>query len=132
MSSDDAAREAVQWGYRNVRWYREGLSGWRGTDRATAVADADWIDQMITDGAVVLDTRSPADYAAGHLPGARNIPVENLIANPEAALPDLPFGKTTSLILLATGAPQASHYQATEALRNAAYTRISLSSNGAE
>lgn len=35
--------------------------------------------RLINDsGAVVLDVRPPADYAAGHLPNARNIPLAEL------------------------------------------------------
>ncbi len=30
-------------------------------------------------GALILDVRSPEEYAAGHIPGARNLPLEQLL-----------------------------------------------------
>ena len=36
--------------------------------------------QMVSDGAVLLDVRSPEEYAEGHLPGAINLPVGELRA----------------------------------------------------
>jgi phage shock protein E len=34
--------------------------------------------QLITDGATILDVRSPAEFSDGHIPGAVNIPVDQL------------------------------------------------------
>ena len=34
--------------------------------------------QLVADGAVLLDVRSPAEFAAGHVDGALNIPVQEL------------------------------------------------------
>jgi len=46
--------------------------------------------RLINDsGAVVLDVRSPADFAAGHLPNARNIPLAEL----DKRVGELPAGK---------------------------------------
>ncbi|MGJ7908629.1 rhodanese-like domain-containing protein [Actinopolyspora sp. H202] len=33
-------------------------------------------------GAEVLDVRSPEEYAQGHVPGARNVPLEQLLRTP--------------------------------------------------
>ncbi len=41
-------------------------------------------------GAVFLDARFPADYAAGHIPGARNIPPDLFADQVEALLADGP------------------------------------------
>ena len=35
----------------------------------------------------VVDVRGPGDWAAGHVPGARSVPLPELIADPKAALP---------------------------------------------
>lgn len=34
--------------------------------------------QWVEDGAVLLDVRTPTEFAAGHLPGAVNIPLQDL------------------------------------------------------
>ena len=34
--------------------------------------------KLVAGGAMLLDVRSPAEFASGHLPGAINIPVESL------------------------------------------------------
>ena len=34
--------------------------------------------RMVADGAVLLDVRSPAEFASGHVDGALNIPVQEL------------------------------------------------------
>ena len=34
--------------------------------------------QLVEDGARLVDVRSPAEYASGHIPGAINIPVQEL------------------------------------------------------
>ncbi len=37
--------------------------------------------QLIEDGAVVLDVRTPMEFELGHIPGAINIPIEKLREN---------------------------------------------------
>ncbi len=55
--------------------------------------------RLINDtGAVVLDVRAPAEFAGGHLPNARNIPLEEL----DKRLAELPSGKPL-LICCASG-----------------------------
>lgn len=34
--------------------------------------------QMVNAGAALIDVRTPAEYAAGHIEGSRNIPVQEL------------------------------------------------------
>lgn len=36
--------------------------------------------QLVGDGALLVDVRSPAEFGSGHLAGARNIPVNQLAA----------------------------------------------------
>lgn len=50
----------------------------------TPVASIDWreahalIDATQSPGAILLDVRQPQEYAAGHMPGAKLIPVGEL------------------------------------------------------
>jgi len=56
--------------------------------------------RLINDShAIVLDVREPAEFAAGHLPNARNIPLAELAAR----VGDLPQGKPV-LVCCASGA----------------------------
>ena len=36
------------------------------------------MEDYISRGAVVLDVRTPGEYAGGHVPGSKNIPLQNL------------------------------------------------------
>ena len=38
--------------------------------------------QMVKNGAIIVDVRSKAEYAQGHIKGSKNIPLPNLSANP--------------------------------------------------
>lgn len=40
----------------------------------------DQAHRMVAEGALLVDVRSPAEFAAGHLPGALNIPVHEIEA----------------------------------------------------
>ena len=51
---------------------------------------------MNRDKAVVIDVCEPGEYAAGHINGARNVPLAQL----EAQLPSVVKSKTTPLILV--------------------------------
>lgn len=42
-----------------------------------------------TAGAVLIDVRTEAQYAAGHLQGAKNIPMSEVLKNPYRAAPDI-------------------------------------------
>lgn len=39
-------------------------------------------NQLVKDGATIVDVRSKAEYAQGHIKGAKNIPLPNLSTNP--------------------------------------------------
>jgi len=39
---------------------------------------------LVDTGALLLDVRTPAEFEAGHLPGAINLPLPKLTANPAA------------------------------------------------
>jgi rhodanese-related sulfurtransferase len=59
-----------------------------GTDRASldAVCAEELLAKMREEGVVVLDVRPEEEYRAGHIPGARSVPVERL----EVYLEELP------------------------------------------
>lgn len=46
--------------------------------------------QLVKDGAIILDVRTPGEYAGGHISGSLNIPVQNL---QNASLSELKKGK---------------------------------------
>jgi rhodanese-related sulfurtransferase len=50
--------------------------GWMNVGDVTAFKDA-----VAASGALVIDVRQPEEYAAGHIPGAVNIPLRELAAN---------------------------------------------------
>ena len=62
--------------------------------RLAVETDADDVGSAIRDGDadfVLLDARSPAAYAAGHLPGALSLPHATIDAAAASALPDRPL-----------------------------------------
>lgn len=66
---------------------------------------------LVRDGALLLDVRTPEEFADGHLPGARNIPVGDL----SARLGELPRDRTV-VVYCHSGARSA---RATATLREA-------------
>lgn len=38
-------------------------------------------NQLVKDGAIIVDVRSKAEYAQGHIKGSKNIPLPNLNSN---------------------------------------------------
>lgn len=39
-------------------------------------------NQLVKDGALIVDVRSKAEYAGGHIKGSKNIPLPNISTNP--------------------------------------------------
>jgi len=37
--------------------------------------------QLMNDGAIIVDVRTPGEYAGGHIKGSRNIPLQSLTQN---------------------------------------------------
>ena len=68
-------------------------------------------------GAVLLDVRTPQEYAQGHLPGSRNIPLDE-IGQAAEAVTDL---NTPLFIYCHSGARSA---QATAALRRMGFQHV--------
>ena len=55
--------------------------------RATLVP-TDKASALLAQGGVVVDVRTASEFASGHLPGAANIPVDELAARIATAVPD--------------------------------------------
>lgn len=53
------------------------------------------VHALVDQGALLLDVRSPAEFAEGHLAGAINIPVQEL----ESRLAELPADKTREVLV---------------------------------
>ena len=54
-----------------------GCSSSSGSDSVSTVAPAEFVSAMAEPGTVVVDVRTAAEYAAGHVDGAVNIDVES-------------------------------------------------------
>ncbi|TCP09022.1 rhodanese-like domain-containing protein [Caldimonas thermodepolymerans] len=87
----------------------------RGT-RAGAVSTAQAVLLINREKAVVVDVSEPAEYAAGHVAGARNIPFGSL----EGAR-ELPSNKSLPIIVVCPTGARASRAAAT--LRNSGYEK---------
>ena len=70
-----------------------------------------------TPGAVLLEVRTPAEYAEGHLPGSRNLPLQVL----EQAGQALPDRETPVFVYCRSG---ARSHQAQGILRQMGFTRV--------
>lgn len=62
--------------------------------------------QRVAAGAILLDVRTPAEFAGGHLPGAKNIPVQDLAAR----MRELPEGASV-VVYCRSGARSAAAAQ---------------------
>ena len=69
--------------------------------------------------AVLLDVRSPEEYASGHLQGARNIPHDRIEAEITSAAPD----KSAPVILYCRSGRRAD--TALKAMRSMGYENVS-------
>lgn len=73
--------------------------------------------KLVADGAVLVDVRSPDEFATKHLDGAVNIPVEDLASKDVGA-------KDKPMVLYCTHGRRSA--QAAETLRGRGYTRVYL------
>lgn len=51
------------------------------------------------DAGCIIDVRSPAEYKSGHIPGAKNIPLNQIAGN----LPEMLSGRTKAIIVCKSG-----------------------------
>ncbi|HSU76183.1 MAG TPA: rhodanese-like domain-containing protein [Burkholderiales bacterium] len=75
--------------------------------------------------AVILDVRDPAEFAAGHVLGARNVPLARL----DAPAPDLLKRKERPVIVYCDGRGDRAG-KAAAALKKAGFTRVTHLSGG--
>jgi phage shock protein E len=75
------------------------------------------IKSLINNGALLVDVRSPAEFAAGHIPGARNIPVDEL----ERRVSELGDPSTAIIVYCRSGARSGS---ARSVLKGRGYSRV--------
>jgi rhodanese-related sulfurtransferase len=72
----------------------------RGGGRANSVGPSEAVRLMNREKAVVVDIREPAEYAAGHITGSRNVPLAQIEGAKE-----LPTNKALPVVVVcATGA----------------------------
>lgn len=75
------------------------------------------VAQALTQGAKVIDVRSPAEYAQGHYPGSVNIPVDKLTSR----LKSIGATNQTIIVYCASGARSA---MASRTLKASGYARV--------
>lgn len=74
-------------------------------------------NELLKDGGMIMDVRSKAEFAGGHIKGSKNIPLPNLSANP-----GIPKDKNKPIITCcASGMRSAS---AKSLLQSKGYTRV--------
>lgn len=74
-------------------------------------------NQLLKEGGVIVDVRSKAEYAGGHIKGSKNIPLPNLNSNP-----GIPKDKNKPIITCcASGMRSAS---AKSLLKSQGYTNV--------
>lgn len=57
---------------------RESAAAASATSEPSVIVDVEEARRLVARGVKVLDVRTPAEFAAGHLPGALNIPYDEL------------------------------------------------------
>jgi phage shock protein E len=53
--------------------------GWFWREAARERAPISTVRERVSDGAMLVDVRSSREFQAGHIPGARNIPLEDMV-----------------------------------------------------
>lgn len=79
--------------------------------------DAAEARRLVAEGAMLLDVRTPEEYAAGHIPGAVNIPVQVL----GGRMDELPDRERTIVVYCRSGVRSAN---AANMLRGAGFTAV--------
>ena len=74
-------------------------------------------DYKNTNGAVLLDVRTPQEYSEGHIPGSKNVPLQTL-----DKIRNIVDNKDTELFVYCHSGARSR--QAAEALRHMGYTKV--------
>lgn len=86
---------------------------------ARSDADVDWLASRIDDGGVqLIDVRTPGEYASGHVPGARSVPLDQLGA------PVAGVDKSRPVVLVCQSGGRSS--RAADLLAEAGYQAINI------
>jgi rhodanese-related sulfurtransferase len=108
QASRRLGEQLVAAGFTNVRRYQLGIPVWRALGGPTAIEAEGVLRVLGRDRtAVFLDARSPEEFAKGSLPGAHNVPADQIAAGAlkKAALPEDDFN--TRIVLFGRDAAQA-------------------------
>jgi rhodanese-related sulfurtransferase len=95
-----------------------------GKGGSAAVGTAEAVRLINREKGVLVDVAEPAEYAAGHAAGARNVPLGALLEKPK----DLPTNKALPLVLMCPSGARAS--RAATLLRKAGYENAVAVSGG--
>lgn len=98
-------------------WPSQGAGPGATTAEAAKLDPSAEAHRLVEAGALLLDVRTPAEFAAGHVAGAVNIPVQEL----RERLAELPAKEQPVVVYCRSGARSAS---ATAMLREAGHTAI--------
>ena len=90
-----------------------------------SLSTADAVRLINHDKAVLIDVREPAEFAAGHAAGARNVPLATL-----DGAKNLPTNKALPLVLVCASGARSS--RAAAQLRKAGYASVHSLSGGTE
>jgi rhodanese-related sulfurtransferase len=90
---------------------------------ADAVSTNEAVQLINREKAIVIDVCEPAEYAAGHVKGARNVPLGQVETSK-----DLPGNKTLPLVLVCASGARAS--RAVGALRQRGHERVHVLAGG--
>lgn len=103
-----------------------GLLLWPTLKRGTqggAISPNEAVRLINREKAVVIDICEPAEYAAGHVAGARNVPLKSLEGSK-----DLPSNKNLPLVVVCASGMRAT--RATALLRKAGYEKAQALAGG--
>jgi phage shock protein E len=90
-----------------VNWYG------RQSSDATGAASAPW-----DENALILDVRSPGEFASGHVDGAVNLPLDRFVDNYAALAPD----KAQQIVMYCQSGARSG--QAVQFLAQQGYTKV--------
>jgi rhodanese-related sulfurtransferase len=82
------------------------------------------------DGSLFIDARTPEEFAAGHVAGATNLPLEVIFGDMDAATRDIP--KDATLIVYCSDIACGKSKELAESLKAAGFTKVVTMPEGME